>query len=552
MELLEKKMMGGPGKDDSNGRAFDKKAVVQALRKFQENGSPPEVKPFAIKGNVLDKISLDRNRISHFTEQLLGEKEKGGRDNEILDNWMEKSEAVKRTVKGVNNRNKGDISGKGQNEFARKENREETIDFRLRFIKDNLPLICVGSKNLYAFTGKVYEDISDRRQAIACFKVVLAEKTNRLFRDYMEIYNQLLSDADISVSSIEQLPTNRDVIVFQNGTYNVRKKRFYENMFWREDYIFSILATDYDETDFSGKGIIDKFLNTFCAGIKNRITLYCEIVGYCFSNYENKKALFYFLGAPDAGKSTVCRFLEMVLGENLYMACAIKELNAKYTTGELFGVKVCADEDVATNKPLKSEDIALIKKITSSDKIRVRQIYKSAMQMRPECKLVWAGNGMITFATSEDLQPLINRMIIFPLEVSIPKEDRDPDILSKLAVGKNYMITLALHALHNLVENKFCFTEVVNTEDYFYPALHLNGVEEFVEAECVIESDAITYTGSLYSKYRTFCERNKGYQVLSMNQFVPYLKAKYGIQGHSDGSRRGLQGIRLLDIEENS
>jgi len=222
----------------------------------------------------------------------------------------------------------------------------------------------------------------------------------------------LLCDPEIAVDSLEQLPINRDVVVFQNGTFNVREQFFYENQFWEEDYIFSILATDYDRNDLSGKEAVDCFLNTFCMGQEGRKQLFCEIIGFCLSNYENKKAFFYFMGVPDAGKSTVCRFMELVIGENLYMACSIKELNSKYVTGELVGIKVCADEDVATNKPLKSEDIALIKKITSSDKIRTRQIYREAEQLRPDCKLVWAGNGMMTFATSEDLQPFINRLII--------------------------------------------------------------------------------------------------------------------------------------------
>lgn len=436
-------------------------------------------------------------------------------------------------------------------ELTRSGNREQNIDSLVKIIKNRLRLICVSSKRLYVFGGKIYEDISDRKLAAACFKEVLAEKTNRLFKDYSEIHNQLLSDPEIAVTSLDEVPTNRDVVVFPNGTFNVREKHFYENQFWEEDYIFSMLAIEYDETDVSGKKVIDNFLNTFCAGLEERKRLFCEILGFCLSNYENKKACFYFLGAPDAGKSTVCRFIEQVIGENLYMACSIKELNSKYATGELVGIKVCADEDVATNKPLKSEDIALIKKITSSDKIRTRQIYQSAVQLRPDCKLVWAGNGMLTFATSEDLQPLINRLIIFPLDVSIPKEERDPDILAKLLVGRNYMITLALEALHDLVENRFNFSEVVDTEDYFNPQIYLNGIEEFVESECQLESDAVAYTQELYFRYQQFCKRNFEYKALSTNQFIPYLKNKYGVEKYSSGSKRGIRGIRLLDIVSN-
>ena len=436
-------------------------------------------------------------------------------------------------------------------EQARSANREQNIDFIVKFIKSQTSLICIGSKRLYIFNGKVYEDISEQKRAATFFKQILDEKRSRLFRDYSEIHKPLLCDPEIAVDSLEQLPINRDVVVFQNGTFNVREQFFYENQFWEEDYIFSILATDYDRNDLSGKEAVDCFLNTFCMGQEGRKQLFCEIIGFCLSNYENKKAFFYFMGVPDAGKSTVCRFMELVIGENLYMACSIKELNSKYVTGELVGIKVCADEDVATNKPLKSEDIALIKKITSSDKIRTRQIYREAEQLRPDCKLVWAGNGMMTFATSEDLQPFINRLIIFPLEVSIPKEERDPDILSKLMVGRNYMITLALKGLHDLVENRFCFSEAVDAEDYFNPQIFLNGVESFVESECQLESEAVAYTQELYARYHQFCKRNGGYKALSINQLIPYLKGKYGVERYTNGSKRGVRGIRLLELVPN-
>ncbi len=560
---MEKREEGYCGKDRSSimgqnfatpKRKINKEKFLASLKK--NNGREAEIEriPFSKEDVPTIKHFTDKGKFADIGTKLLGDLIIGTGEESLcsrkLDGLFTKKEGQKptpeRDMKGCEF--KKAIPERLWDEQTRSTNREQNIDYLVKYIKSQMSLICIGSKNLYMFGGKVYEDISERKRAATYFKQVLNEETSRLFRDYSEIHNQLLSDPEIAFDSLEQLPINRDVVVFQNGTYSVREQVFYENQFWEEDYIFSILATDYDSNDFSGKDVVDGFLNTFCMGLEERKRLFCEILGFCLSNYENKKACFYFLGVPDAGKSTVCRFIEQVLGENLYMACAIKELNSKYATGELVGIKVCADEDVATNKPLKSEDVALIKKITSSDKIRTRQIYREAVQLRPDCKLVWAGNGMLTFATSEDLQPLINRFIIFPLDVSIPKEERDPDILSKLMVGRNYMITLALKALHDLVENRFCFSEVVDAEDYFNPQIFLNGIEEFVESECQLESEAVAYTQELYARYHQFCKRNGGYKALSINQLIPYLKGKYGVERYTNGSKRGVRGIRLLDI----
>lgn len=511
-----------------NTNSFDKKHKIQK-EKIHLFGNEDFDKNAKEDWNCYKDKCTYRENLSNFFE--MGNKNKA-------DACKEHSADKARVTPNLPEGNKNGISYSNS--------RKNDIDFLVKYIKNNLHLICICSKRLYVFNGKIFIDISDKKQAIAYFKKFLAEEINHLFRDYSEIYNQLLSEADINVNSIVELPVNRDVIVFQNGTYDVKEQKFYKNQFWAEDYIFSILATDYDENDYSGKDIIDCFLDGFCAGKADRKKLFCEILGFCLSNYENKKACFYFIGVPDAGKSTVCRFIEQVIGDNLYMACPIKDLNGKYVTGGLFGIKVCADEDVAINKPLKSEDIALIKKITSSDKILTRQIYKESVSLRPECKLVWAGNGMVKFATSEDLQPLINRMVIFPLDVPVPEEQRDPDILSKLLAGRNYMITLSLNALHDLVQNRFSFSEVVDTKNYFDSKIHINGIEEFIKYECVLEADGIVCTTELYGEYKGFCN-NYGYTALALNQFIPYLIDKYKMKRHNDGKKRKIQGIRLLN-----
>ncbi|MCI8496392.1 MAG: hypothetical protein HFI74_12055 [Lachnospiraceae bacterium] len=462
-------------------RKINKEKILASLKKNSKREPEIERRFFLQEDVPTVKHFTDKGKSASIGMKLLGgltEMEEESLCSQKQDDLFTKKEERKPTQEEGKKlcTLKKAIPEKLWEEQTRSANREQNIDYLVKYIKSQMSLICIGSKNLYIFGGKVYEDISERKRAATYFKQVLNEETSRLFRDYSEIHNQLLSDPEIAFDSLEQLPINRDVVVFQNGTYNVREQIFYKNQFWEKDYIFSILATDYDCNDFS------------------------------------------------------------------------EELNSKYATGELVGIKVCADEDVATNKPLKSEDVALIKKITSSDKIRTRQIYRKAVQLRPDCKLVWAENGMLTFATSEDLQPLINRFIIFPLDVPIPKDERDPDILSRLLAGRNYMIKLALEALHNLVEKRFCFSEVVDAEDYFNPRIFHNGVEEFVESECQLESDAVAYTQELYAKYHQFCKRNSEYKALSTNQLIPYLKGKYGVKKYTNGSKRGVRGIRLLDI----
>lgn len=439
------------------------------------------------------------------------------------------------------------MSVMGGTPMRRSEKRELDIDSVVKTLKEEHTFICIAGRKLFAFTGKIFEDITDKNHAAAIFKEFLSEETNRLIRDYTEIYNQLLSDKDIWYNSMEEIRKNRDVIVFESGTYAVNEQIFYENKFWEEDHVFFMIRLAYDPEDTSGKEDVDQFMDTFCGGDPRRKRLFKEIVSYCLSNYDNKKAIFYFLGVPNSGKSSVCRFLEIAVGSDAYISVAVKQLNSRFVSGDLEGIKVCADEDVAIRTPLRSDDVSMIKKISSSDKIRTDAKYQRPGQLHPECRLVWAGNGMLTFETSEDLQPLIDRMIIFPLDRAIPEERRDPNIVDKLIVGRNYMISESLKALHDLVERDFQFTKVVQTEEYFTARNLASGIEAFVEDCCILDKDSRESSSTLYGAYIRFCEDNPGYKSKSINQFSSYIEDKYGLQPFNDGRIRGKRGIRLCD-----
>lgn len=428
------------------------------------------------------------------------------------------------------------------------QRRENDLDSVVKFLKSEYAFLCIGeSRALFAFTGKCFENITDKNKATAVFKIFLSEEINRLIRDYTEIYNQLLSDGDIWYSSMDEIKRNRDVVVFENGTFDVLEGQFYQDQYWQEDFVFSIIHFNYDPDDTTNSELVDRFTNQFCNNDWERRQLLYEIVGFCLSNYENKKAFFYFLGEPDSGKSTLCKFLKIAVGSDACVSLAIKQLNGRFTASDLEGKKICMDDDLAVQTPLNSADVALIKKITSSDDIRTDAKYQKPGQLHPECKLVLAGNGMMSFDTSEDLQPLINRMIIFPLEHAIPESERDTCILGKLIDGRNYIITQAMEALQELVSKDFRFTKVVQAESFVSSKNFPSGIEEFVEECCVLDENARETTSDLYHAYREFCSTHPEYNVKAINDFSSYLGSKYHLESYSDGNKRGRKGIKLLE-----
>jgi len=270
-----------------------------------------------------------------------------------------------------------------------------------------------------------------------------------------------------------------------------------------------------------------------------------EIVGYCLSNFSNKKACFYLMGVPDAGKSVLRKFVELAVGKDLYISIPIKELCGNFNTGELVGKKVCADEDVAINAALSTKDLSIIKKISSSDTIQTNSKYKQQGYIRPNCKLLWAGNGMLSFNTNEDLTPFVERLVIFPLESAIPREERNPNIIDKLVDERNYIIEKSLMALHDLTENRFQFSRVVDSSDYISCKNRIDGIEAFVTDCCMFEEKRVSDFAEIYDAYKNYYTQNPSYHKVGKNKFSEVLAKKYNLERDRNSSTRKFIGLAL-------
>lgn len=121
------------------------------------------------------------------------------------------------------------------------------------------------------------------------------------------------------------------------------------------------------------------------------------------------------------------------------------------------------------------------------------------------------------------------------------------NIVDKLIMGRNYLISEALRALHDLVERGFQFTKVVQTEAYFNAQNFASGIEAFVETHCILDGNSRESTSVLYETYIRFCNGHPEYKPKSINQFSSYIESKYGLKPYNDGNVRGKVGIQLCD-----
>lgn len=71
------------------------------------------------------------------------------------------------------------------------------------------------------------------------------------------------------------------------------------------------------------------------------------------------------------------------------------------------------------------------------------------------------------------------------------------------------------------------------------------GILLFVRECCIIDGNARTESTKLFGAYENFMCEYPNYLPAKQNQFVPYIKAEYGLQAGSTGKARVLKGICL-------
>jgi hypothetical protein len=107
-----------------------------------------------------------------------------------------------------------------------------------------------------------------------------------------------------------KLDAKPNLIGFQNGVYDVKKKKFREGR--PNDYLTKSTGYSYTRPDVNDIESVNRFLlDVFSEDEKTRFLNYCLD---CFKSYEEKK-LWLFSGLFCSGKSTVMSLVEQAFGE---------------------------------------------------------------------------------------------------------------------------------------------------------------------------------------------------------------------------------------------
>ena len=347
-----------------------------------------------------------------------------------------------------------------------------------------------------------------------------------------------------------EFPENQNIIVFENGTLEVKSGFFRQNS--PADLVNSALGISYDP-DCKKMPYTKRFLKTIADGDDDLYERLLQVIGYILSNDIRAKSFFYLEGVGDAGKSRFCDLIASffpVNGSNKVARIALQDLGGKFALSNLVNAKLNISEDLP-DAPLSPQTVSRIKMISDGDRLEAEAKYTQAFTFRPLCKLLFASNHPLRLKEYD--AAFVNRVVYIPFTHPIPKEEQDPYILEKMRKELPALFNRAFAAYKRLVANQYVWAG----SDYFKPQIATTNssisvdkeyvLRQFIESCCILDDNSTTATSELQAAYNLFCSKNS-YSPVQGDRFsrelfavLPdnILRVKIGNQ------RRGFKGIRL-------
>lgn len=350
-----------------------------------------------------------------------------------------------------------------------------------------------------------------------------------------------------------EFPENQHIIVFENGTLEVKSGFFRQNS--PADLVNSALGISYDP-DCKKMPYTKRFLKTIADGDDDLYERLLQVIGYILSNDIRAKSFFYLEGVGDAGKSRFCDLIASffpVSGSNKVARIALQDLGSKFALSNLVNAKLNISEDLP-DAPLSPQTVSRIKMISDGDRLEAEAKYTQAFTFRPLCKLLFASNHPLRLKEYD--AAFVNRVVYIPFTHPIPKEEQDPYILEKMRKELPALFSRAFAAYKRLVANQYVWAG----SDYFKPEIATTNssisvdkeyvLRQFIESCCILDDNSTTATSELQAAYNLFCSKNS-YSPVQGDRFsrelfavLPdnILRVKIGNQ------RRGFKGIRLKSV----
>jgi putative DNA primase/helicase len=287
-----------------------------------------------------------------------------------------------------------------------------------------------------------------------------------------------------------------------------------------------------------------RFLERVTGGDVELQSFLQRMAGYFLTGSTREHALFFLYGTGANGKSVFLSAISSLLADYARTA-SIASFTASATEQhptDLAGLRgarlVTATETEDGARWAESR----IKTLTGGDRISARFMRCDFFDFTPLFKLVIAGNHKPGLRSVDEA--IRRRLHLVPFTVTIPREERDPDLIEKFRSELPGILSWAIRGclawqkegLNPPAVVRDATAEYLDSED---------AIGRWLEDRCLIDARPWTAAKTLFASWQEWCLET-GEREGSQKHFAQQLEAR-GYQRHRTNRAKGFIGIGVRE-----
>ena len=380
--------------------------------------------------------------------------------------------------------------------------------------------LCRNNNQIYLYNGAYWKQLS--KDELISFLGKAAENLGVNIYDarYYSFRDSLLKQFITSAFLPKPVKRSEEVYInLMNGTFVISPESQYLRGYDKKDFLTYQLPFEYEPgADAPG---FKKYLDTVLPDIQQQMIL-AEYIGYVFISQKNikleKSLILYGSGAN--GKSVFFEIITALLGNENVTSYSLQSLTDEngYSRAKLSDKLLNYASEISPRM-----DSTIFKALVSGEPVEARLPYCEPFIVEDYAKLIFNTNELPK--DIEHTDAFFRRFIILHFCVTIPEEDRDPELAKKIISSELAgVFNWVLEGLKRLLKQKrFTYSEEADNTLHNYQ-INSDSVQIFLNDEGYVKdiNKEISLKG-LYTDYKIYCN-NSGYKPCSLKVFSERLR----------------------------
>jgi putative DNA primase/helicase len=231
-----------------------------------------------------------------------------------------------------------------------------------------------------------------------------------------------------------------------------------------------------------------------------------RVAGYCLTGHTFEHALFFLYGTGANGKSVFVNTLAGAMGDYAVTApmdTFIENRNERHPTeiAMLRGARLVTASETQAGRYWNE---ALIKVLTGGDRIRARFMRQDFFEFTPQFKLMISGNHKPALRNIDEA--IRRRLHLIPFTVTIPQNERDPELFDKLKREWGGILQWAINGTMEWRKARLGQPEAVRraTDEYLDAE---DDVQSWLGECCMQDAAARAGASDLYGSWKRWADR---------------------------------------------